>query len=40
MLRVKDGETVACNFVWQHRDGGRLVLREFTLHHKLPTPDN
>jgi len=40
MLRVKDGETVAYNFVWQQHDDGWLVLREFTLHDKLPTPDN
>jgi ketosteroid isomerase-like protein len=38
MLRVKDGKTVTYNFVWQHRNGSWLVLREFTLHDELPTP--
>ena len=40
VVRVKDGQTVTYNFVWQHRGGDWLVLREFTHHDALPTPDN
>jgi ketosteroid isomerase-like protein len=40
MLRVKNGETVTYNFVWQQRASRWQVLREFTTHDKLPTPDN
>lgn len=39
MLRTKAGETVAYNFVWQQRDTRWLVLREFTMHEALPSPD-
>jgi hypothetical protein len=38
MLRTKAGETVAYNFVWQHRETGWTVLREFTMHEALPGP--
>jgi ketosteroid isomerase-like protein len=36
MLRVKGGETVSYNFVWQQRGGRWMVLREFTYQSRLP----